>query len=113
MTDRNILTSADRAEYFGRLEKWLIEVYAWQSFIATFPYYLASSHVLNLPTGKQKTLYESYQSSEECYVADGNVLPSVQNETNQQSEDNEYALRQRRTNESVNNQFQVPPIEGI
>jgi hypothetical protein len=38
-------TSEERTEYFKKLERWLLEAYAWHSFIATVPYILASSHI--------------------------------------------------------------------
>ena len=42
-----IATSAQRTEYFAKLERWLLEAYAWQTFTATVPYVLASSQILH------------------------------------------------------------------
>lgn len=37
----------ERSQYFKKLEKWLHEVYTWQSVAAMFPYYVISGHVVN------------------------------------------------------------------
>ncbi|XP_034947508.1 protein FAM8A1 [Chelonus insularis] len=37
----------ERAEYFGKLEKWLHEAYAWHSVAATLPHYLMSGQLLH------------------------------------------------------------------
>ncbi|XP_014475749.1 PREDICTED: protein FAM8A1 [Dinoponera quadriceps] len=37
----------ERSQYFKKLEKWLHEVYTWQSVAAMFPYYMISGHVVN------------------------------------------------------------------
>lgn len=43
----NAFTNEQRAEYFCKLEKWLLEAYVWHSFVATFPYITASSQILH------------------------------------------------------------------
>lgn len=42
----------ERDEYFGKLEKWLQEAYAWQSVAAMFPYYLMSGQLLHQTNGQ-------------------------------------------------------------
>jgi len=46
-----IYTMAERSEYFGKLEKWLQEAYAWQSVAAMFPYHILSGQILSPPLG--------------------------------------------------------------
>ena len=52
-------TSQDRSEYFGKLEKWLQEAYAWQSVAAMFPYHLLAGQILNRPNGNLLFIYSS------------------------------------------------------
>lgn len=51
-----VSTSAQRTEYFSKLESWLLEAYAWHSFVATVPYLLASSQIVH---GKSFALISS------------------------------------------------------
>lgn len=46
-----ICTAEERSEYFGKLEKWLQEAYAWQSVAAMFPYHILSGQIFD-QTGK-------------------------------------------------------------
>lgn len=47
-----MIAAEERLEYFQKLEKWLHEVYAWQSMAAMFPYYLMSGQIINSSSGK-------------------------------------------------------------
>lgn len=51
-SDDRMCSKEERNEYFGRLEKWLHEVHAWQTFVAMFPYYVMTNPVMNPLAGK-------------------------------------------------------------
>ncbi|XP_014219830.1 protein FAM8A1 [Copidosoma floridanum] len=42
-----VFTSKQRTEYFDELEKWLLDAYAWHSFVASFPYLVTTSQMLH------------------------------------------------------------------
>ncbi|EFN77793.1 protein FAM8A1 [Harpegnathos saltator] len=96
VADDKLDPAEERSQYFKKLEKWLNEVYTWQSVAAMFPYYVISGHVVN-PIAASSPFQTSQVSTAPTRPIVGNA--DVQNE------------RQRRPQEPTG-PFQPPGTEG-
>ncbi|XP_012275527.1 protein FAM8A1 [Orussus abietinus] len=101
----DVCSMEERSEYFKQLEKWLQEVYTWQSVVAMFPYYVMSSQIF--------TPNDVTSSSTQLPTNIGFTIPNVQqNNSNVIHRHVNEPLRETRPQESTG-LFQPPGAEGF